>query len=169
MVWISWECTNTISQARHLCADLNERIDRNPGLLNTGSQWPTLGEARGKCVLLGAFPSTSPEIGFDIDIADKIHELRAVEQGPSHVSCIDSLWNGAQRDEAPTILPALLPLGDATRGDAYSAARTLNHTLKVLIGDSDAKFQRLWMFQDFVEGDVVELVVKLNMTVAGQG
>ncbi|KAK0654895.1 PLC-like phosphodiesterase [Cercophora newfieldiana] len=167
MVCVSWGYARTAPPG-NLADRINARITQHPGLWYTGSRWPTLGEVRGKCVLLRGFQaaSNSNNNGPDETGHDMVHgmsQLRAAERTPVQVLGPNSLASLVGQSPAPTIAPAIIALGDAARSETRAIdARALNEGVQNLIRNSTGRRQGLWFFNDFVSRTVVESIARMN-------
>lgn len=157
-VWMSWNGPS-FEEPDGFANTVAGAVRARPGLWCTSNRWPTLGEVRGKCLLFTSSRRATHDPRFGINVSTEMLELLA-EEG-THSS--DSL-----HDPASPLVPILTPWGDRTPLDNKDCASSLVAELRESLGNANKQHRGLWVFQDFVQGETIELIAKTNWRLARQ-
>ncbi|KXX78817.1 1-phosphatidylinositol phosphodiesterase [Madurella mycetomatis] len=157
-VWISWNGAS-FDEPNGLIDTVVEIIRARPALWYTSNRWPALSEVRGKCILFRSFGSAPHKPGLGINVSPEMLEL-LVEEGTHNSDSLD--------DQDSPLVAVLTPWGDRTRGDNKHCASSLGAKLRESLRNAKKPHQGLWIFQDFVQGETVELIARMNWSVPRQ-
>jgi hypothetical protein len=163
MVWIRLRDPQQLPGV--LAVDTRNKVNLNRERWYSDTQPPTLGAVRGKCFLVRAFSLPADVNPFGLDPGPTgLRQLRDAEAMNIRLRDTSLMLYEILALEAPAILPILgaVSVRTASNDSGRAEATRLGKELRGALRGIGRRCGGLWVFQDYVEREIVESIVRLN-------